>query len=665
MVGYSLKRRYTNRPRWPAMSSCNMLQLKPNFNQQRRMIRDALTGRIIQTKLSIGQPNDKYEQEADRVADKVMRISDDDVQSMERSEEEKVRTKPVAETLTPLVHRETRPEERGGVQKQPEEEKEDITQTKREVSPSTTSPTNVDTGINALKGRGRTLSRSTRSFFEPRFGINFSGVRIHTDPYANNLARSINAKAFTVGNNIVFGSGHHSPGTFGGKRLLAHELTHVTQKSGVAVKRFINLANTKNLPAALYGAADVNKFYKKIAGNHTNLEGLIAGKGKVYAGIGKRKGRSAKKYRIKLVKDILKGLLNSTTIFYYANELEVFDDVYKRAVTSLYMRVSQGTRKTPKVRYPGSVGAKTNVKASTYWTVTTSGGLYKFDLKPAGLINAYEALRTILFEATSKTDTTRMHCDYVIAAIHFMSMAEDMEIAKFNDEVKNGRIKVWLKAPKSFDPTVPASMAGVGSYSTTTVYDPKKKSVGWVKISGEKEIIVGDHLMFYNHSAYNAMNKNQGESWRLENAFVTDKEASGGNFRFQGHGYYSPKSRSRFIRAMRNKFNTLYSRAKALITSGKTAELSTKFPFVKLKAGIASSRKTNKHEIVYSKSGVENNAWTHWSHIPSSDRLRMTLRKVKSTDYPNPFANWGKDKESKPKGAAPFWVVRPMEGFKD
>ncbi|OEU71723.1 MAG: hypothetical protein BA863_01330, partial [Desulfovibrio sp. S3730MH75] len=637
----------------------------------------------LQAKLRMGQPGDFYEQEADRVANQVMAMPDSRLQRQPKAEEEEetLQAKPLAESIIPFVQSEAVQEEVQGKLLQrdaneEEEEKENMAQAKGDGGPSIAS-SSVESGINSIRGGGSPLPESTRAFFEGRFSAGFNGVRVHAGSNAAHLARSINAKAFTIGRDVVFGSGQYSPETLGGKKLLAHELTHVLQTSGESVKRFINLANTKQavpkvknprkktlikrlilkLTNQIYSTIDVKRFYKKIASNHANLEGLIAGKGKVYAGF------TTKKYRVKLVKDILKGLLSSRTTFYYADELEVFDDVYKRAVTSLYMRTSQGTSTTPKVRYPGSVGPKTNKKASAYWKVITS--TYKFELNSTGLNNAYEALRTILFEATSKKDTTRMHCDYVIAAIHFMSMAEDMGIAKFDAAVKKGDIIVWLNAPESFDSTVPDSMAVLGSYTSTTAYDPSKKSIGWVKISGENKIIIGDHLMFYNHSAYNAMNTIEGESWRLENAFVSDKEASGGGFRFQGHGYFSPKSRGSFITAMRNKFNTLYGRAKALITSGKTVDLKTRFPFVKLKTGIVSSKKSNEHEVVYSKSGAANSAWTLWSNIPSSDRLTMSLREVTNSDYPNPFAEWGKDKESKAEGTASFWVIRPEEGFKD
>ncbi|MCP4693984.1 MAG: DUF4157 domain-containing protein [Desulfobacterales bacterium] len=84
--------------------------------------------------------------------------------------------------------------------------------------------------IHALKGGGRPLPRSERAFFEPRLGHDFSRVRVHTDPGAAESAGRLNARAFTAGRSIAFGDGQYAPGTPAGRRLLAHELTHVIQQ---------------------------------------------------------------------------------------------------------------------------------------------------------------------------------------------------------------------------------------------------------------------------------------------------------------------------------------------------------------------------------------------------------------------------------------------------
>jgi hypothetical protein len=94
-------------------------------------------------------------------------------------------------------------------------------------------------GTRKMHGAGRSLRDTDRSFFEPRFGYDLSDVRIHTDDRANELARSLNAKAYTVGQDIVFQSGAYAPGTSKGKHLLAHELTHVVQQGQPAATEMI------------------------------------------------------------------------------------------------------------------------------------------------------------------------------------------------------------------------------------------------------------------------------------------------------------------------------------------------------------------------------------------------------------------------------------------
>jgi hypothetical protein len=88
----------------------------------------------------------------------------------------------------------------------------------------------VSANIRALQGGGSPLLQSTRAFFEPRFGADFSQVRIHTGARAAETAKSINARAFTVGRDVAFGKGQYSTESQDGRRLLAHELTHVVQQ---------------------------------------------------------------------------------------------------------------------------------------------------------------------------------------------------------------------------------------------------------------------------------------------------------------------------------------------------------------------------------------------------------------------------------------------------
>lgn len=90
--------------------------------------------------------------------------------------------------------------------------------------------------VRALGG-GQPLPGAVRSFFEPRFGADFGGVRIHTGADAAKAARSVDARAYTLGKDVAFGAGEYAPETAAGRRLIAHELTHTLQHPGNAPAR--------------------------------------------------------------------------------------------------------------------------------------------------------------------------------------------------------------------------------------------------------------------------------------------------------------------------------------------------------------------------------------------------------------------------------------------
>ena len=91
--------------------------------------------------------------------------------------------------------------------------------------------------IQALEGGGSPLSQATRAFFEPRFGVDFSPVRVHTDARAAHTTRAVHARAFTLGPHIAFGTGQYAPHSPAGRQILAHELTHVVQQNGSQLQR--------------------------------------------------------------------------------------------------------------------------------------------------------------------------------------------------------------------------------------------------------------------------------------------------------------------------------------------------------------------------------------------------------------------------------------------
>lgn len=191
--------------------------------ESRLQIRQILRDSALQPKLVVGAPDDLYEQEADRVAEQVMRMPEPAVQRQGEPDEEEELLQPKAwsDQGPPEVQRQEQPQEY---------EEEELLQAKaaegiQEISPS------MAQELTRLKGSGQPLDPRTRAYFEPRFGVDFGDVRIHSDSRAAAAAQAVRAQAFTLGHHIVFGEGRYAPDSDPGKRLLAHELTHVLQQS--------------------------------------------------------------------------------------------------------------------------------------------------------------------------------------------------------------------------------------------------------------------------------------------------------------------------------------------------------------------------------------------------------------------------------------------------
>lgn len=215
----------------------------------------------IQAKLTVSHPGDSAEQEADRVADAVMQMPDaqptvarDEDPSIQRAcaacGGEKEEAKPAAaepaageeEEIQRMEGEEEeiqRVEDEEEVQRMEGEEEEEVMRKEEEEEtlqaksagvPNVTPA--IESQIQSVHSGGAPLARDTRSFFEPRLGADLSNVRVHTGSQAAGVSRQLNARAFTVGNDITFGAGQYQPSSSDGKRLLAHELTHVIQQGG-------------------------------------------------------------------------------------------------------------------------------------------------------------------------------------------------------------------------------------------------------------------------------------------------------------------------------------------------------------------------------------------------------------------------------------------------
>lgn len=185
--------------------------------------RQVRAGRL-QAKLALSQPGDLYEQEADQIADRIMRMTE------------------------PTVQRSCAPCAAGGA---PCPKCQDAQMPKVQRAAATGTERSAPDGLVGALGPGRPLDPDTRRFMESRFGTDFGPVRLHTGGAASASAESIQARAYTLGRDIAFASGEYRPGTPEGNRLLAHELTHVIQQGqgARAIQRKLTVLDPKsNIP---------------------------------------------------------------------------------------------------------------------------------------------------------------------------------------------------------------------------------------------------------------------------------------------------------------------------------------------------------------------------------------------------------------------------------
>jgi hypothetical protein len=249
----------------------------------------------VQAKLNISQPDDPLEKEADATADKVMRMPDavvqpstekkeDELQRKEgEQEEEIVQPKLMVNASGSLVMRSEEAEEKeetvqpklhgDGVMRQEAEEEETVQRKEAEdeetIQPSaekntvccksilqrsgrgppTPASSQFQSQLQSSKGQGAPLNHSVLHSMQNKFGADFGSVRIHNNEASAQLSRSINAQAFTHGNDIYFNHGKYNPHTSSGGQLLAHELTHTIQQGASSVHRKPSVASSPFIQA--------------------------------------------------------------------------------------------------------------------------------------------------------------------------------------------------------------------------------------------------------------------------------------------------------------------------------------------------------------------------------------------------------------------------------
>lgn len=258
----STTKRPANQPETADFDSGNILDLQRTLGNQavqRLMAEGRLNvgGNVLQAKLTVGPVDDVYEQEADKTAKQVMNMPDpvqraaeeDELQmkSIQRAspeEEEPLQAKSIQRAaeedelqMKPIQRAAEEDElQMKSIQRAAPEEDE-LLQAKSAEAETPEVTSELEGQIEGMRGSGQAMPGEAQSFFENRFGQDFSNVNIHTGSEADTVNRSISARAFTTGSDIYFRSGEYNPDSSGGRELLAHELTHVVQQGGSQAKR--------------------------------------------------------------------------------------------------------------------------------------------------------------------------------------------------------------------------------------------------------------------------------------------------------------------------------------------------------------------------------------------------------------------------------------------
>lgn len=243
------------------------------FEQRKKNNPDSSSffGPKIQKKLKTGTVGDQFEVEADHVADKVVNNTPAGGALLQSKEE--VQQKPISETISSVQAKDMKEEEvvqkksdkeeekpvqakckdcekeEKKLQKKGEKEedkpiqakceaceKEEKIQKKEKNTASETQNNDLERKLDTSKGSGAGLDKKTKGEMETGFGADFSNVKIHTDSRAVQMSQELGAQAFTNGNDVYFNKGKYNPASKEGKHLLAHELTHTIQQTGMVQK---------------------------------------------------------------------------------------------------------------------------------------------------------------------------------------------------------------------------------------------------------------------------------------------------------------------------------------------------------------------------------------------------------------------------------------------
>ena len=365
---------------------------------------ECISKKHLQTKLTIGASNDPLEKEADRVADQVLAGP----------------TNPAISGAPPHIQRLT-----GQVTGQID-----------------TAPASVD---RVLASPGNPLGPALRQDMEQRFGHDFSQVRVHTGAAAEQSAERVNAEAYTVSNSIVFGPGRYAPATLEGRRLIAHELTHVVQQGGTAQalqRRPKRTAEERDAILATAAQAAFTSFDEQIDAQveAEELLGLDSkrDKDKTYA------WRLGQRDRAQIQKS---GTLTSEHQYEITVQMRFFSGdarkAYLQTITGAVSEVAEGEQVTEMLAEPGIPGAPEQEEAEG---LGCDAGKKQFPLLYEG-----EPERSTCMDITTDKEFASSYFDKNIASAVTYPVPgttwENVEYSSFNALVvkyKNGTSEYFM-----------------------------------------------------------------------------------------------------------------------------------------------------------------------------------------------------------------------------
>jgi hypothetical protein len=441
-------------------------------------------------------------------------------------------------------------------------------------------------------------------------GADFSAVRVHTDPLAARSAQNVNALAYTLGRHIVFNTGRYAPSSNEGRRLLAHELTHVLQQT--------------------------QRFPIQEAYHPARIHRKVILKGAEMSAKDRTSFLRARKWTAPaLAHSVMEDMAAAADPFDFADESELQLEIVKRLSTVGHMKESQETvEKIPGDKrsafgYPFTgasilYGPRVNYAARSFWEPPVPDSYatrtdriknkellnkprserctvygdpcydYGWKLSAAGKADPYNAIKNLFLPQPPKRRTL-IHCDYLISLVNLMSIADAVGPSEFKKRIEAfGTDKVFLKWNAFTD-------LHVWTFERTATGEFKKTAAGGaiplkglastqsVQPTTEADLVIGDHVVFFNHLAYDLINERIGNAWRLENAVLVGKD-SGGRDIFLGHGS-GYKTANQMRAKLAEEYNAVAKKALDLIAQSKSPnkktlaaaviDLSTKFPSVK------------------------------------------------------------------------------------